>query len=71
VRRYVQLRGLGVDPTQRAERLKLIDAFLPKIEELVERSQGKVGGDTVHRKITGMGFYGTDRTTRGSVRKTV
>jgi transposase len=67
VRRYVRLRGAGIDPTARAERSKIIDGFLPKIEELVEASQGRVGADVVHKKITGMGFAGTDRTTRRAV----
>lgn len=67
VRRYVQLRGHGVDPMEPASRTKLIDGFLPKVEELVERSLGKVGGDAVHKKITAMGFGGTDRTTRRAV----
>lgn len=41
VRRYVQLRGTGIDPTTRAERSKMIDAFMPKIEELIEKSHGR------------------------------
>ncbi|CAN3977430.1 Mobile element protein [Kitasatospora purpeofusca] len=45
-------------------RSKLIDDFLPKVEELVDRSRGKVGADAVHKKIVAMGFTGTDRTTR-------
>lgn len=67
VRRYVQLRGHGVDPTEPASRAKLIDGFLPKVEELVERSRGKIGADAVHKKIAAMGFDGTDRTTRRAV----
>jgi transposase len=67
VKRYVQLRGLGVDPTARAARSKMIDEFMPKIEELVERSQGHIGADRVHGKIAAMGFAGTDRTTRRAV----
>ncbi len=67
VRRYVQLRGHGVDPTEPAARTKLIDEFLPKVEELVERSLGKIGADAVHKKIVAMGFGGTDRTTRRAV----
>ncbi|MFF6931643.1 MULTISPECIES: hypothetical protein [Streptomyces] len=56
VRRYVQLRGQGVDPTERAVRSKLIDDFLPEVEELVERSRGRVGADAVHKKIAAMGL---------------
>jgi transposase len=67
VRRYVQLRGRGTDPTRRQRRPKMIDAYLPKIEELVERSGGRIGADMVHDKIVAMGFTGTDRTTRRAV----
>ncbi len=67
VRRYVGLRGHGVDPTGPSSRAKLIDGFLPKVEELVERSHGKIGADAVHKKIAAMGFDGTERTTRRAV----
>ncbi len=67
VRRYVQLRGTGIDPATRAERTKMIDAFMPKIEELIEKSHGKIGADKVHEKLVAMGFDGTDRTTRRAV----
>lgn len=67
VRRYVLLRGTGLDPQARIERTKMIDAFMPKIEELVEDSRGKVGADHVHKKLAAMGFTGTDRTTRRAV----
>lgn len=67
VGRYFQLRGQGVDPTERAVRSKLIDDFLPKVEELVERSRGRVGADAVHKKVAAMGFTDTDCTTRRAV----
>lgn len=67
VAHYVALRGQGVDPTARKPRAKMIDTYLPKIEELVERSKGKIGADVVHRKLTALGFTGTDRTTRRAV----
>ncbi|MFE7429459.1 hypothetical protein [Streptomyces sp. NPDC057545] len=67
VKRYTELRNRGGDPTRRRPRAKKIDAFLPKIEELVDRSGGRIGADKVHQKITAMGFQGTDRTTRRAV----
>ncbi|MFJ5951430.1 IS21 family transposase [Streptomyces noursei] len=67
VQRYVELRGKGNDPTRRQQRPKMIDDYLPKIEELIERSGGRIGADRVHEKITAMGFTGTDRTTRRAV----
>jgi transposase len=67
VRRYVQLRGTGVDPAVRTPRSKILDAFMPKIEELIEASRGKIGADQVHKKLVAMGYTGTDRTTRRAV----
>jgi transposase len=68
VQRYVAVRDAGGDPFDRAARPKLIDPFLPKIEELVDRSQGKIRADRVHERLAAMGFTGTERTTRRAVR---
>lgn len=68
VSRYVALREEGC-PAQdgRASRERMIDAYLPKIEELVERSEGKVRADVVHHKLVSMSFGGSERTTRRAV----
>jgi hypothetical protein len=42
VAHYVALRDAGADPTQPARRPREIDPFLAKVEELVERSAGKI-----------------------------
>ena len=34
----------------------MIDPFLAKLEELVERSHAKVRADVAHEKITAMGY---------------
>jgi hypothetical protein len=49
-------------------RPKLIDAFLPKVEELVEDSTAKIRADKVHERLVAMGFAGTQRTTGGPVK---
>lgn len=67
VRRYVRLRKAGVSPAERPKRDRLIDEFLPKVEELVERSGGRVRADVVHQRLVAMGFTGGDRTTRRAV----
>jgi transposase len=67
VARYVKLRDGGADPTASAARPKLIDVFLPKVEELVELSQGRIRADVIHRRLQVMGFTGTERTTRRAV----
>ena len=54
-------------PGRAARRPSVIDEFLPKLEELVERSKGKIRADVAHDKITAMGFTGSERTTRRAV----
>jgi transposase len=67
VARYVAVREAGGDPLAHVARLRLIDAFMPKIEELVDRSKGKIRADVAHRKITAMGYRGSERSTRRAV----
>ena len=67
VRRYVAKREAGEPVDERVERPKLIDPFLPKIEELVETSEGVVRADVVHERLVVMGFGGDERTTRRAV----
>lgn len=64
VARYVALRAAGESPVARQHRARPIDEYLPKIEELVVRSDGRIRADVVHRRITAMGFTGGERTTR-------
>jgi hypothetical protein len=67
VRRYVAAREKGrpVDGTVR--RPKIIDPFLAKIEEWVDRSDGSVRADVVHEWLEALGFTGDERTTRRAV----
>lgn len=67
VARYVKLRAEGRSPEARMQRVRPIDEFMDKIEELVARSGGRVRADVVHRRITAMGFAGGERTTRRAV----
>ena len=68
VERWVAIREAGGNPFERPRRPRLIDPFLEKIEELVERSSGKIRADVVHdRHIVPMGFAGDERTTRRAV----
>jgi transposase len=70
VARYVQAREQGrLAPGTPARRSSVIDEFLPKLEELVEQSKGKIRADVAHDKITAMGFTGSERTTRRAVAK--
>jgi transposase len=67
VARYVAIRDGGGDPAGRARRERVIDAYLPKVEEWVEASQAKIRADVVYERLTAMGFSGTDRITRRAV----
>src|SRR5438067_8710154 len=67
VTRYVAIRDAGADPLARTRRPRAIDPFLDKVEELVEKSQGRIRADVVHQRLVAMGFTGTDRTTRRAV----
>jgi transposase len=64
---YVAARDAGADPFHRPRRPRGIDPFLAKLEELVDRSAGKVRADVVHDRLMAMGFAGSDRTTRRAV----
>ncbi len=68
VKHYVDKRDAGASPFEPARRPRLIDPYLEKIEELVERSHGHVRADVVHEHhIVPMGFAGDERTTRRAV----
>jgi len=68
VGRYVALRDAGLLPDDGPERrVRIIDPFLPKIEEWVERSDGKVRADRVFDKLKALGFEGSERTVRRAV----
>jgi hypothetical protein len=64
VKHYVDKRDAGGRLDQAAARRQLIDPFLAKVEELVERSKGKIRGDVVHEKLVALGYAGSERTTR-------
>lgn len=67
VGRYVEAREAGGVLDKPAARPRLIDEYLPKVEEWVERSNGKVRADVAHDRLRVLGFTGCDRTTRRAV----
>jgi transposase len=67
VRRYIAKRDAGRPVDEPVQRPRLIDPFLPKIEELVEASEGAVRADVVHERLVVLGFSGDERTTRRAV----
>lgn len=67
VARYVTARAAGALSDQPAARPQLIDEFLPKLEEWIDRSHGKLRADVAHDKLLALGFTGSERTTRRAV----
>src|ERR1700712_2727196 len=51
----------------RSSRPRLVDEFLPKVEEGVENSKGKIRGDVAHDKLLALGFTGSERSSRRAV----
>src|SRR5579875_403549 len=66
VARYVAAREAGLDPLGLAPpaRGSLCDPFAAKVSEWIDRSQGRIRADVVHRKLEGLGYLGSERTTR-------
>ena len=54
----------GVGPVRRE---RIIDPWMAKIEEWVERSCGKIRADRCYAKLKALGFEGSDRTVRRAV----
>jgi transposase len=66
VARYVSAREAGLDPTRLSvpDRPSVAEPFADKIAEWIDRSQGRIRADVVHRKLMVMGYEGSERTTR-------
>ena len=67
VKHYVERRAAGGELDRAVARPQLIDEYLPKVEEWVERSKGKVRADKAHEKLLALGYTGSERTTRRAV----
>jgi hypothetical protein len=66
VARVVAERDAGGAPP-RTRRPRLVDEFLPKVEEWVEQSKGRIRADVAHGKLLAMGFTGSERSSRRAV----
>ena len=67
VARLVAAREAAGGLPERERRRPLVDPFAVKIEELVDRSRGRIGADQAHSKLVAMGYQGSERTTRRAV----
>src|ERR1017187_9867132 len=65
VARYVAERERGrAVPAGPARRAGVTGPFLARLEELADRSKGKIRADVAHETITAMGYGGSERTKR-------
>ncbi len=67
VAKHVAARDAGGVSDRAAARPQLIDEFLPKLEEWMEHSKGKIRADVAHDKLLALGYRGSERTTRRAV----
>ncbi|WP_346279213.1 IS21 family transposase [Pseudonocardia sp.] len=67
VARYAAAREVGGLSDRPAVRPQLIDPYLSKVEEWVDRSRGKIRADKAHEKLLALGYAGSERTTRRAV----
>ena len=57
----------GAPPERARHRRPVADPVSEKIEELVDRSHGRIRADRAHLKLVAMGYQGSERTTRRAV----
>ncbi|RFA17583.1 IS21 family transposase [Subtercola boreus] len=67
VGKHVAARDAGQPIAQPAERPRVTDPFMPKIEEWVEASKGKIRADKAHDKLVALGYEGSARSSRRAV----
>ncbi|MCR1163691.1 IS21 family transposase [Paenarthrobacter sp. UW852] len=67
VAKHVSARDAGRPIGEPMARGRVTDAFLPKIEEWVEASKGRIRADKAHEKLLALGYAGSERSTRRAI----
>ena len=67
VAKHVAARDAGGPLAEPVARDRVTDEFLPKIEQWVDATKGRVRADVAHAKLVGMGYGGSERSTRRAV----
>jgi hypothetical protein len=67
VARHVAARDAGQPIAEPVYRGRVTDAFLPKIEEWIEASKGKIRADKAREELLALGYEGSERSTRRAV----
>ena len=64
VAHWVRQRDLGMLPRVDRQRPAMHGQFQAKIDELVDRSNGRIRADVAHERLVALGYQGAPRTTR-------
>lgn len=67
VAHWVARRDAGELTATPVRRPQLIDELLPKLEEWMQASNGRIRADVAHDKLVALGYTGSERTTRRAV----
>ena len=67
VAKHVAARDAGRPIGEPAARGRVTDTFLPKIEEWIEGSKGRIRADKAHEKLLALGYTGSERSTRRAI----
>ncbi|MFJ6285335.1 IS21 family transposase [Pseudarthrobacter oxydans] len=67
VARHVAARDAGRPIAEPALRPRVTDVFLPKIEEWIDASKGRIRADKAHEKLLALGYTGSERSTRRAI----
>lgn len=67
VAKHVAARDAGRPLAEPVARDRVTDEFLPKIEQWVDATKGRIRADIAHTKLVGMGYEGSERSTRRAV----
>lgn len=67
VARHIAAGDAGQPIAEPAYRGRVTDPFMPKIEEWVEKSHGKIRADKAHDKLLALGYEGSERSMRRAV----
>lgn len=67
VAKHVAARDAGRPIAEPGGRGRVTDPFLPKIEEWIEASKGKIRADKAHDKLVALGYEGSERSTRRAI----
>jgi biotin operon repressor len=65
VAKHVQARDAGRPIGEPTARGRVTDPYLPKIEEWIEASKGRIRADKAHEKLLALGYAGSERSPDG------